>query len=125
MPRIRNWKDCAFLRPSEDSTYQYIEPLFKRVANWNLIKTHYHDLMRVVLSIKAGKVMPSTLLRKLGSYSKKNRLYQAFLELGKVVRTMFLLDYKYLGKINCIFGSKVFENVFHRFYQGRITLIGI
>lgn len=50
-------------------------------------------MIRVVLSIKAGKVMPSTLLRKLGSYSKKNRLYQAFLELGKVVRTMFLLDY--------------------------------
>nr|WP_248277959.1 transposase [Brasilonema sp. UFV-L1] len=49
--------------------------------------------MRVVLSIKAGKVMPSTLLRKLNSYSKKNRLYQAFLELGKAVRTMFLLDY--------------------------------
>jgi TnpA family transposase len=50
-------------------------------------------MMRVVLSIKAGKVMPSTLLRKLGSYSKKNRLYQAFQELGKVVRTMFLLEY--------------------------------
>jgi hypothetical protein len=58
MPRIRNWKDCAIYRPSEDSTYQYIDPLFKGVANWNLIKTHYHDLMRVVLSIKAGKVMP-------------------------------------------------------------------
>jgi len=50
-------------------------------------------MMRVVLSIKAGKVMPSTLLHKLGSYSKKNRLYQAFQELGKVVRTMFLLEY--------------------------------
>lgn len=50
-------------------------------------------MMRVVLSIKAGKVMPSTLLRKLGSYSRKNRLYQAFQELGKVVRTMFLLEY--------------------------------
>lgn len=37
--------------------------------------------------------MPSTLLRKLGSYSRKNRLYQAFQELGKVVRTMFLLEY--------------------------------
>lgn len=47
----------------------------------------------MVLSIKAGKVMPSTLLRKLGSYSRKNRLYQSFLELGKVVRTMFLLEY--------------------------------
>lgn len=93
MPRIRNWKDCAFLRPSPDVTYEYIDPLFKGVVNWNLISTHWHDMMRVVLSIKAGKVMPSTLLRKLGSYSRKNRLYQAFQELGKVVRTMFLLEY--------------------------------
>ncbi len=93
MPCIRNWKDLTFLRPSESATYKYIDPLFKGVVNWNLIKTHWLDMMRVVLSIKAGKVMPSTLLRKLGSYSKKNRLYQAFQELGKVVRTMFLLEY--------------------------------
>ncbi len=71
MPRIRNWKDLTFLRPSESATYKYIDPLFKGVVNWNLIKTHWLDMMRVVLSIKAGKVMPSTLLRKLGSYSKK------------------------------------------------------
>ncbi|MBD2365427.1 Tn3 family transposase [Anabaena minutissima FACHB-250] len=93
MPRIRNWKDLTFVRPSADVTYKHIEPLFKGVVNWNFIKTHWYDMIRVVMSIKAGKVMPSTLLRKLGSYSKKNRLYQAFLELGKVVRTMFLLDY--------------------------------
>jgi TnpA family transposase len=93
MPRIRNWKDYTFVRPGADITYSYIDPLFKDVVNWNLIKTHWYDMMRVVLSIKAGKVMPSTLLRKLNSYSKKNRLYQAFLELGKAVRTMFLLDY--------------------------------
>lgn len=93
MPRIRNWQDYTFVRPRTDITYSYIDPLFKDVVNWNLIKTHWYDMMRVVLSIKAGKVMPSTLLRKLSSYSKKNRLYQAFLELGKAVRTMFLLDY--------------------------------
>lgn len=93
MPRIRNWKDHAFVRPSVDVSYKYLDPLFKGVVNWNLIQTHWYDMMRVVLSIKAGKVMPSTLLRKLGSYSRKNRLYQAFLELGKVVRTMFLLEY--------------------------------
>jgi TnpA family transposase len=93
MPRIRNWKDLTFLRPSADATYNYIDPLFKGVVNWNLIKTHWYDMMRVVLSIKAGSIMPSTLLRKLGSYSKKNRLTLAFQELGKVVRTMFLLEY--------------------------------
>ncbi len=93
MPRIRNWQDLSFVRPGADVSYQHIEPLFKGVVNWSLIQTHWYDMMRVVLSIKAGKVMPSTLLRKLGSYSRKNRLYQAFQELGKVVRTMFLLDY--------------------------------
>ncbi len=37
--------------------------------------------------------MPSTILRKLGSNSRKNRLYQAFRELGHVIRTVFLLQY--------------------------------
>lgn len=39
----------------------------------------------MVLSIKAGKLMPSTILRKLGSYSRKNRVDQAFKELGQVI----------------------------------------
>jgi TnpA family transposase len=48
MPRIRNWKDCAFLRPSEDSTYKYIDPLFKGVANWNLINGNFTKYGRFV-----------------------------------------------------------------------------
>lgn len=35
------------------------------------------------------------LLRKLGSYSRKNKLYYALQELGRVVRTQFLLEYIY------------------------------
>jgi TnpA family transposase len=93
MPRIRNWKDLDFLRPHEDEVYDYIEPLFDDVAEWKLIQTHWQDLMRVVLSIKAGKLLPSAVLRKLGSYSRKNRLYQAFRALGKVIRTMYLLRF--------------------------------
>ena len=93
MPRIRNWKDLDFLRPHENEVYDYIDPLFDGVAEWKLIQTHWQDLMRVVLSIKAGKLLPSTVLRKLGSYSRKNRLYQAFRALGKVIRTMYLLRF--------------------------------
>jgi TnpA family transposase len=93
MPRIRNWKDLTFFRPHKEATYSYIEPLFGDVIDWKLIETHWQDLMRVVLSIRAGKIMPSILLRKLGTYSRKNRLYQAFRELGRVVRTIFLLQY--------------------------------
>jgi TnpA family transposase len=93
MPRIRNWQDYKFFRPSPEAKYEYIDSLFKDVIDWPLIQTHWQDLMRVVLSIQAGKLLPSTLLLKLGSYSHKNRLYQAFRELGRVVRTVFLLEY--------------------------------
>lgn len=93
MPRIRNWHDLVFFRPSRDTRYAHIDSLFKDVIDWSLIETHWKDLFRVVLSIKAGKISSSTLLRKLGNYSRKNRLYQAFRELGRVVRTAFLLRY--------------------------------
>ena len=93
MPRIRNWKALVFYRPSKDIRYKHIDTLFGEAIDWDLIETHWPDLLRVVLSIKAGTVLPSTLLRKLGSYSRKNRLYQAFRELGRVVRTVFLLRY--------------------------------
>ena len=94
MPRIRNWKDLIFYRPSKEARYQHLMPLFnKGYIDWTLIETHWQDMMQVVLSIKAGKVLPSTLLRKLNNYSRKNKLYQAFRETGRAMRTMFLLRY--------------------------------
>jgi TnpA family transposase len=67
--------------------------LMPRIRNWNLIETHLPDMLRVALSMKAGRVSASTILRRLGTYSRKNRLYQAFCELGRVIRTGFLLRY--------------------------------
>ena len=93
MPRIRNWKDLTFFRPDKDTRYKHIDPLFSDVIDWESLETHWQDLLQVVLSIKSGKILPSTLLRKLSNDSKKNRLYQAFRELGRIVRTVFLLKY--------------------------------
>jgi TnpA family transposase len=94
MPRIRNWKELKFYRPSRETTYQHIDALFgDNVVDWELIQTHWQDLLRVVISIQEGKVLPSMLLRKLTTYSRKNRLYQAFHALGTVIRTAFLLTF--------------------------------
>jgi len=93
MPRIRNWKDLNFYRPDKNTVYKHIDSLFKDTIDWGIIETHWQDLLRVVLSIQTGKISSALLLRKLGNYSRKNRLYQAFQELGRVVRTVFLLLY--------------------------------
>ena len=50
-------------------------------------------MLRVALSVKAGKITPSAILRRLATYSRKNKLYFAFRELGRVIRTKFLLRY--------------------------------
>jgi TnpA family transposase len=94
MPRIRNWKDLKFYRPARETHYEHIDSLFgDNVVEWELIQTHWQDLLRVVISIQEGKVLPSMLLRKLTTYSHKNRLYQAFHALGSVERTIFLLTF--------------------------------
>lgn len=94
MPRIRNWKDLHFYRPSEDATYQHIDSLFSNEQiDWKLIETMLPDMLRVALSVKAGRITPSAILRRLATYSRKNKLYFAFRELGRVIRTKFLLQY--------------------------------
>jgi TnpA family transposase len=73
--------------------YEHIDSLFSGTVDWDLIATHLPDMLRVGVSIAAGSITPSTILRRLGTYSRKNRLYQAFRELGVAVRTRFLLQY--------------------------------
>jgi len=93
LPRIRHWQDLILYRSAPETAYQNIDALFTEVIDWPLSQTHWRDLLQVVLSIKAGKISSAMLLRKLGHDSRKNRLYQAFRELGRVVRTVFLLQY--------------------------------
>ncbi|MCF6768550.1 Tn3 family transposase [Thiotrichales bacterium 19S11-10] len=94
MPRIRHWKNLKIYRPEKESKYKNIDDMFCDAwINWDVILTHWQDLMQVIISVKMGKVSSSFMLNKLNSYNYKNRLYKAFQELGKVIRTIFLLDY--------------------------------
>ena len=93
MPRMRTWDDVAFYRPDAEASYNHLDSLFTRMVDWGLIERHWADLMQVALSVQAGAVLPSMLLRRLGTQARKNALYRAFRELGRVTRTLFLLDY--------------------------------
>lgn len=44
-------------------------------------------------SIKHGKVTASLMLRKLGSYLRQNGLANALSELGRIERTLFIVDW--------------------------------
>jgi TnpA family transposase len=94
LPRIRNWHDLIFYRPDARTRYQHIDTLFgDNTIDWELIEHHWTDLLRTSISIREGRVSSVTLLRRLGNHSRKNRLYRAFRELGRVIRTITLLRF--------------------------------
>ncbi|MCX4768630.1 MULTISPECIES: Tn3 family transposase [unclassified Streptomyces] len=94
---IRNWKDLNFYRPTRSVQYRHIDALFgetgKNVISWDLIATHFRDLMRVAISVREGTISSTLLLRRLRSGSRKNAHYAAFREVGRVIRTVQLLTY--------------------------------
>jgi TnpA family transposase len=94
LPRIGNWQDLVFCRPGRTSRYEHIDKLFAGEAvDWNLIETHWPGIMRVVLSIRAGRISCAALLRRLGNQSRRNRICRAFRELGRAVRIIVLLRF--------------------------------
>ena len=97
MPRIRNFKDLIFFRTSEHLIYPHIDELFgergRHVIDWPLIERHWRDLMQVAISVSEGRLSSATLMRRLRSNSRKNRIYKVFREVGRSVRTVALLRY--------------------------------
>jgi TnpA family transposase len=94
LPRIRNWHDLTFYRPDAATRYEHIDALFgDDVIDWDLIDKHWPDLLRAGISIREGRLSSVTLLRRLGNHSRRNRLYKALRELGRVIRTITLLRY--------------------------------
>jgi len=71
--------------------------------------------MRTVISVREGRVSSVVLLRRLANDSKKNRLYRAFRELGRVVRTIVLL--RYLSEPELREGIAVITNRMESFHN--------
>lgn len=93
MPRIKRTKSLILYHPGTETNFSVIGDVFGENIKWDLIEKHLPEMLRVALSVKAGKITPSAILRRLGTHSRKNKLYYAFRELGRAVRTGFLLEY--------------------------------
>lgn len=91
MPRIRNWKDLKFYRSEKGIQYKHIDRLFNDVINWKIIRDHWKDLMQVAITIQTGRIASPMLLRKLSHEGRHNKLFDASRELGRVLRTIYLL----------------------------------
>ena len=93
LPRIRNWKNLKLYRPRANARYRHLDSLFRETVDWKLLRRHWKDWMQLVLSVQAGKIPASTLIRQLSHRSDVNTLSRFAEQLGNVDRTIFLLEW--------------------------------
>ena len=92
-PRIRDLNDKRIFITGDSSEYPRLAPVMGRQINVKLIKTHWDEILRLATSIKLGTVPASLMLRKLGSYPRQNGLALALRELGRLERSLFMLEW--------------------------------
>jgi len=93
-PRIRDLGDTKLYIPKGDAAYDGLKPMISNDRlNIKAIRAHWDEILRLATSIKQGTVTASLMLRKLGSYPRQNGLAVALRELGRIERTLFILDW--------------------------------
>ncbi|GAA4367485.1 Tn3-like element ISPa38 family transposase [Hymenobacter saemangeumensis] len=92
-PRIRDLSETKLYVPPGSPTYEALQPLLGGTINVRHILAHWEEILRLATSIKQGTVTASLMLRKLGSYPRQNGLAVALRELGRIERSVFILDW--------------------------------
>ena len=92
-PRLRDLGDTKLYIFKRDTGYDALKPTIGGLLNIKHIRAHWDEILRLATSIKQGTVTASLMLRKLGSYPRQNGLAVALRELGRIERTLFILDW--------------------------------
>lgn len=92
-PRLRDFPDRRLASFEAVSHYPAMKSLMGKRIKVDVIREHWGEIVRLVASLKVGTVLPSTMLRKLAAYERQNQLDLALQEIGRVERTLFMVDW--------------------------------
>ena len=92
-PRIRDLPQKRLYAFTPNATPANVRALVGGKINEPLIERNRPDILRIMATIAAGIVAPSQILRKLASYPRQNELALALREVGRIERTLFMIDW--------------------------------
>ena len=92
-PRIADIGGARFWRVDPKADYGVLNNLASHKARAALITQHWDELLRLAGSLKLGMVQAGGLMRTLQTNDRPTRLARALEELGRVVKTLYMLHY--------------------------------
>ena len=92
-PRIADVGGARFWRVDAAADYGPLDKLAAHKVRASLVAEHWDDLLRLAGSLKLGLVQAGGLMRTLQTNDRPTRLARALEELGRIVKTLYLLAY--------------------------------
>lgn len=93
MPRLKNLHRQTLYKIDRNAHYGPLEPMFKGTIDLELIASHRDDMVRLAAALKNRVVQPHAIMPKLAASVKHNPLSRALAELGKLLKTIYILRY--------------------------------
>ncbi|HZU70761.1 MAG TPA: Tn3 family transposase [Ktedonobacteraceae bacterium] len=95
MPRLKNIYAQRLYRPKsgEPEAYPNLQLILSRPINWDLITEQYDQMIKYATALRLGTAETEAILRRFTQTGLQHPTYQAFAELGKAVKTLFLCRY--------------------------------
>lgn len=93
MPRIRDLKDQQLYRIDKSVDYGDLNHLLTKTADLAIIEEQWEYMMRVAISLKQKTAPAHVIVQRLTNSSPSDRLTKAFTNLGRIIKTEYILRY--------------------------------
>ncbi len=92
-PRLADAGSARFWRLDSEADYGLLDNLARQTVKTELIEQNWDDMLRVAGSLKWGTVSATEIMRVLHRGKKPSTIAKAIGELGKITKTLYLLNY--------------------------------
>jgi TnpA family transposase len=92
-PRLADAGAAVFWRIDKEADYGVLNDIARGCANTQRIEQNWDGMMRIADSLKVGTVQASELIRSLLKSDKPSSLAKAIIEVGRINKTLYLLNY--------------------------------
>lgn len=92
-PRLADAGEATLWRIDKEADYGVLDDLVRSCIKPQRIVSQWDEMLRVAGSLKLGSVSASELIRSLLKSDRPSALAQAIIEVGRINKTLYLLNY--------------------------------